>query len=290
MLQELLSWLPQDAGRSWLTAAVVCAAAGLVLWAAGARVGRSALTLVGVAAGTWAGLRVPQRTGFEFEPMGLACIGALVVGLAGYLLHTVWVGLTLGTLFAGAGVLLTWNKLAGGASWSIPVLDLSAPWHEVLRGVWASLPGGLPRVMPYVVAACFAAGVLVTVITPKLGRVLAFSAFGGLLFSAGGVIAIALARPQWLEYFPAGSGAQGVALTVLVMLGAALQWLMYPRPQKPVNVAPVPARAPAAKAAPSRQPQRERVRRREVNDDLIAAAVRGANVGGMKLTTTEARA
>lgn len=289
MLQELLSWLPQDAGPNWLTAAVLCAAAGLVLWGAGARVGRSALTLVGVAAGTWAGLRVPQWTGFEFEPMGLACIGALALGLAGYLLHTVWVGLTLGALFAGAGVLLAWNKLAGGASWSIPALDLSAPWHEVLRGLWASLPGGLPRVMPYVVASCFAAGVLITVLSPKVGRVLAFSALGGLLLSAGGVIAIALARPQWLEYFPAGSGAQGVALAALVTIGAAVQWLMYPRPQKPVNVPPAPARAPAA-AAPQRPARRENVRRREVNDDLIAAAVRGASVGGMKLTTTEARA
>lgn len=282
MLQELLSWLPQDAGRNWLTAAVVCAAAGIVLWGAGARVGRSTWALVGVAAGAWVGLRVPQWTGSEVEPMGPACLAALVLGLGGYLLHTVWVGMTLGTLAAAAGGLLAWNKLAGREAWIVPVLDLSAPWHETLRALWASLPGGLPRVMPYVLVACFAAGVLITVAWPKLGRVLAFSALGGLLFGAGGVIAIALTRPQWLEYFPAGSGAQGVALAVLVMTGAAIQWLMYPRPPKPVNAAASLARRPVA-------PARENPNRRLVNDELIAAAVRGANVGGMKLTT-EARA
>src|SRR5688500_10433854 len=144
-----------------------------------------------------------------------------------------------------------------------------------------SRPGGVPRVMPYVFIACCAAGVLITVAWPKLGRVLAFSALGGLLLSTGGVVAIALARPQWLEYFPAGSGAQGIALAVLVLAGAAIQWSMYPRPQKPVNVAAAPARGPAA-------PARQNRNRREANDELIAAAVRGANVGGMKLTT-EAR-
>jgi hypothetical protein len=288
MLQQLISGLPQDAGRGWLAGALVCAAAGLVFWGVGARVGRSAFTLAGVAAGAWIGLRVPRWIGSEVEPMGLACAAALVLGLAGYLLHTVWVGLTLGGLFTAAGVALTWDKLAGGAAWSVPVLDPSAPAHEILRGVWASLPGGLPRIMPYVAMGCFAAGVLITVVWPKLGRVLAFGVLGSLMLAAGGAAAIAIARPAWLAYFPAGSGAQGVALAALMLAGAAAQWLMYPRPARPASAPPRP---------PAPRPlwrdvvrERERERERERNDRPAGAAGmrRGETVGGMKLT--EARA
>ena len=271
MLQELLTWLPRDAGRAWLAAALACAAAGLFLWAVGARVGRSVFTLVGVAAGAWGALLLRQRMWPEVEPMGLACGGALVLGLAGYLLYTMWVGLTLGTLLTTAGVLIAWKRLAGGASWSIPVLDFSAPAHVILHGLWASLPGALPKVMPLVVCGCFATGVMVTVLWPKLGRVLAFSAVGTLMFVAGGVVATALARPDWLAYFPGASQTQGVALAVLVTAGAALQWSMLPGPASPAG------------APRERGETRQSFRPRDVND----LNPRGG-MGRMKLT--EARA
>jgi hypothetical protein len=124
--------------------------------------------------------------------------------------------------------------------------------------------------MPLVVCGCFASGVMLTVFWPKLGRVLAFSAVGTLMFVAGGVIAVATARPEWLAYFPAASQTQGVALAVLVTAGAALQWSMLPGPVKPAN-------APR-EAAESRKPFRPR----DVND------LGRPGVGRMKLT--EARA
>ena len=289
MLQELLSWLPSDAGRTWLVGALGCAAAGLLFWGAGARVGRSAFTLGGVAAGAWLGLRLPGWMGSEVEPMGVAGAGALVLGMAGYLLHTVWVGLMLGGLLTAAGVLLTWNKLSGGAEWSIPVLNLSDPAHEILRTVWTSLPGGLPRVMPYVILGCFSAGVLITVVRPKLGRVLAFSALGTLMLAAGGVVSVAIVRPEWLAYFPGRSGVQGVALAALMLTGAAAQWLMYPRPAHPVDPGARP-RTSAPAAATPRPLWRDvvRERERERNQRAVVAGMRAANVGGAKLT--EARA
>ena len=272
MLQELISWLPQEAGRGWVPGALACAAGGLVRWARGARVGRSALTLAGVAAGAWLGMRVPQWLGSEVDPMGLACCGAMVLGMAGYLLHTLWVGLTLGTLLAGVGVLVAWNTLADGATWSVPLLDWSAPTHQILHALWASLPGALPRGMPLVVTGCFAAGVLGTVLWPRVGGVFAFSSLGAVLFSAGAAIAVGLGRPQWLEYVPAGAAVQGGALAAMVLVGAAVQWCLYPRAAGPVNAA-----AAAAHYRTAAQP-----------NDFVADAVRRANVGGMKLR--EARA
>jgi hypothetical protein len=271
MLQELLTWLPQDATRAWLPGALACAAGGLFLWAMGARVGRSVFTLAGVAVGAWGGLIVRQRLSPEVEPMGLACGGALVLGLAGYLLYTMWVGLTLGTLLCAAGALIAWKRLGGGASWSVPVLDLSGPVHVILRDLWASLPGVLPKVMPLVVCGCFASGVMITVMWPKLGRVLAFAAVGTLMFVAGGVAATAIARPEWLAYLPGASQTQGVALAVLVTAGAMLQWAMLPVPVRP--------------AAPPAEPRD----RSESRQAFRPRDVRGLGAGG-RLKLTEARA
>ena len=277
MLQEFLSWVPQVVARPWLPGAVACAVAGLVLWAAGARVSRSVFTLLGVAAGAWGALFARQRLWPEVEPMGLACAGALVLGLAGYLLHTVWVGLTLGTILGWAGVLIAWKRLAGGASWSVPALDLSAPAHVILRDLWGSLPGPLPKVMPLVICGCFGTGVVITLVWPKLGRVLAFAAVGSLMLVGGGVVALAIARPEWLAYFPAAAQTQGVALALVVTLGAALQWSMFPGPPGSTAAASPAAGDEFAEPRQSRRP-------RDVNDD--DGATRG--LGRMKLT--EARA
>lgn len=273
MLQELLTWLPQGAGRAWLAGAVVCAAAGLFLWAAGARVSRSVFTLLGVALGAWGALLLGRRLWPEVEPMGLACGGALVLGLAGYLLHTMWVGLTLGTLLGSAGALVAWKRLAGDATWSMPILDFSAPAHVILHDFWASLPGSLPKVMPVVICGCFATGVLITVFWPKLGRVLTFAAVGTLMFVAGGALALAMARPDWLAYLPAAAQTQGVALAVLVMAGAALQWTMFPGPAQPARF--------GTRDAATDGPRRP-FRPRDVND------LGGRGMARMKLT--EARA
>lgn len=276
MLQDLLSWVPQppDAGRAWLGGAVACAVAGLFLWAAGARVSRSVFTLAGVAAGAWGAMVVRQRLWPEGEPMGLACGGALVLGLAGYLLHGVWVGLTLGTLMTAAGALIAWKRLAGGAAWSVPVIDFSGPAHVILHDFWTSLPGSLPRVMPLVACGCFAAGVMVTVCWPKLGRVLAFAALGAVMLVVGGVVALAIAHPQGLAYFPAAAQMQGIALAVLVMAGAALQWSMLPSPTTPATAVP--------REPPATESSRRLFRPRDGND------LGTGGVGRMKFT--EARA
>src|SRR5688572_17199937 len=122
-IQALLTRLPPDAGGRAVALCGVVAVAGLFLWVIGARVSRSMFTLVGVAAGAWAGLHLPRWMGWEIDAMAVAIGGALVAGLAGYLLHMLWVGLTLGTLLASAGIFIAWHRLAAGASWSMPTID-----------------------------------------------------------------------------------------------------------------------------------------------------------------------
>jgi hypothetical protein len=90
----------------------------------------------------------------------------------------------------------------------------------------------VPHVIPITMAVCLVAGVLLAVIWPRMGRVLAFSMFGTLLMSTGSLVAIQLARPEWLAKLPASAQAQGIALASLVVFGAAFQWALLPRNEK----------------------------------------------------------
>lgn len=240
--QALLTRLPPDAGGRAVAVALVAAGAGLFLWLIGARVSRSVFTLLGVTAGAWAGVHLPRWMGWEIDSMAVAIGAALVLGLAGYLLHMLWVGLALGTLLASAGVFITWHRLMAGESWSMPSLDVAATASDLLRELWNTLPSTVSRAVPLVGGVCFATGALMATFTPKFARVLTFSLVGTLLLTVGGVAAVAIARPEWLAKLPTSTQTQGVALASIVMLGAAIQWALCPRVSKP---APVPKQSNA---------------------------------------------
>ena len=259
MLQALLTRLPPDAGGRGVVLALTAAGAGLFLWVIGARVSRSVFTLVGVAAGAWVGLHLPRSMGWEIDAMAVAIGGALVVGLAGYLLHMLWVGLTLGTLLASAGVFIAWHRLAAGASWSMPVIEPPAPALDLLRDNWQKLPNGLSRVIPIVAGMCFATGALTATLLPKLARVLTFSLLGSLLLACGAIAATAMARPEWLVRIPASTQTQGVILATVVMFGAVIQWALLPRVSKP-------AAPKLSTQSKSEQPPRPARLSREIRD------------------------
>src|SRR3982751_2827419 len=123
MVQELLGRMPHDAGPRWVALAVCAAGVGLVLWTAGARLSRWLFTLVGVGAGTWVGLHAPRWFGWEIDSTGTAICGAFAFGIAGYLLHGLWVAILLAAQLAVAGGLVAWHRASlAGATWEWPKL------------------------------------------------------------------------------------------------------------------------------------------------------------------------
>jgi hypothetical protein len=50
--------------------------------------------------------------------------------------------------------------------------------------------------------------------------------------STGSLVAIQLAKPEWIGKMPASAQAQGIALASLVVFGAALQWALLPRNER----------------------------------------------------------
>ena len=243
MVQQLIDRWQHDAAGSprVLGIALGVALLGLVLWTAGARVSRSFFTLVGVSLGAWLGLHVPRWLGWEIDTMGTAIGGALVLGLAGYLMHAAWLGLTLGTLLSTAGAFVAWHRLSvSGVTFTLPSLDPTQSPTDFVRQLWQ----GVPHVIPIVAGAAGIIGGLIAGFLPKLGRVLTFSLLGTLLLVVGGGAAVMLARPQWLEQLPASTQTRGIVLAAVIALGAVIQWASSPRAPRRASLDVAPSSNP----------------------------------------------
>jgi hypothetical protein len=230
MLQDWLAHLSQDAGPRGLAIALAAACLGLVFSFVGARFSRSIFTLVGVAAGSWAGLRLPHWMGWEIDSMATAFGGALVMGLGGYLFHRMWVGITLGTLLAVTATFIVWHRF--GTSWTMPSLDRTKPLIEALRDLVTNSSMLVPRPLRISIVAGFIGGGVIGWMWPKMSRVLAFALLGTLLLAGGALCAIAIKQPQWLSRMPASSQTQGIVLAIMFVLSTAIQWALCPRMQK----------------------------------------------------------
>jgi hypothetical protein len=228
MVCEVLSLLPDAAARCPLGVSVCCATAGLGLWVAGAPFSRSILTLVGVAAGTVFGMRLPAWCGWQVDGMGVAVGGAILVGTFAFLFHRTYVGLLLGIgmmLWAGTGV---WIARAGDAVWNWRTVRWHGDLVGLLRDTWATLPPNLHRTLPIACAAGLAGGMMLAVFFPKLSKVLAHSLTGMTLMVVMGALALQATRPEWLTSLPGSNLAQAGVLVALVLVGAGWQWRITP--------------------------------------------------------------
>lgn len=230
-----MGWLPtlpqgfEDAlGRYALLAAFAGTAVGAILWLAGSRFSRSLVTLLAVSLGATLGRHLPAWFGWSVDPMGVAFVGALVLGLTGYLLHTTWIGLSLSLVLALWVAVAAWLTVGGGAPPQWPAVDASAGIEAALAGVWHTLPGDLPRVMPFALGAALVGGVTITVLSPKLGRVLTYTLVGLSMLLVMGVSAMRMSRPDWLVTLPRSFPTQAAILLGMVLAGVLIQWRLTP--------------------------------------------------------------
>ena len=230
-----MGWLPtlphgfEDAlGRYALLAAFAGTAAGAVLWLAGSRFSRSLVTLLAVSLGAVLGVHLPGWLGWSVDSMGVAFVGALVLGLTGYLLHTTWIGLSLSLVLALWVGTAAWLTVGGGEQLHWPAVNPSADVDVMLADVWRSLPGDLPRVMPLALGLALLGGVAITVFSPKLGRVLTSTMVGLSMLVVMGVTALRMSRPDWLVLLPRSFPTQVVILLGMVLTGVLIQWRLAP--------------------------------------------------------------
>ena len=118
MIQNLLPLLPRRIGMVEFAGLAGSLVIGCGLWLAGARFSRPLLALAATVGGGAIGFQTPHWFGWTIDPWMLAVLGALLLGIVGFLAHVQMAALGLGfvvaiwtllAIIAAVGVHQTWQ-------------------------------------------------------------------------------------------------------------------------------------------------------------------------------------
>ncbi|HMB95127.1 MAG TPA: hypothetical protein VKK61_03730 [Tepidisphaeraceae bacterium] len=230
MVQELVNLLPHDGGSFGLIVAIVGSLIGMLIWLVGSRFSRPIVTLATVTLGAIIGMHLPAWFGWNISGAGPAVGAALILGVTGYVLHGMWVGIGLGTVLASWAAMACWILFRNGANMTWPPISTDTNLFEYCKTVWQQLPADVTRLLPYACATAMVSGVAAAIVWPRLSLILGWSMAGATLLAGMGVAAVDYGKPQWLGHVPQPMWAQGVLLASLVTLGALVQWKLGPKP------------------------------------------------------------
>jgi hypothetical protein len=228
MFQELLPWLPREGGTLALALAMAGTLAGVGLWLMGARVSRGLITLMTVALGGVLGMELPRWYGWSTGGAATIIAGAILLGILGFTLHRVWVGLGLGMVLALWTAVGVWVVCGAGHDWTMPAVDwASATLPGVLVDIWHSLPEEVVRLLPWASATAVLSGLACALLWPRVGVALLYSMVGVSLIVGMGWSTLQQGHPQWLTMMPGRLWTQLLTLAGLVAFGVLVQcWQM----------------------------------------------------------------
>jgi hypothetical protein len=231
MVDQVLTFLPHEAGRMFIGMSLAGMVAGVGLWMAGSRISRPVMTLGLVAAGASAGMHFPEWMGWSISGMGFAVAGAMLLGLAGFILHSMWVTIGLGVLMAGWAGLGTWLLYRREATWDWNSVTAGAMGTGWLQALWQALPETVAQMLPWTCLMGFVSGIALAILWPRMAAALMYSLAGVSLLMVLGLAGMKLHRPEWLMWVPSQPWAQWMVLFSLVGFGAVVQWQTTPRDQ-----------------------------------------------------------
>jgi len=237
VLLELLQLLPEKTGDTGPIIALIGAVFGAALWIAGVKVSRPLVTLVTVLLGATIGMQLPKWFGWQISGAGPAVGGAVVLGVSGFVLHRMWVGIALGLVLSLWCAFAMWLTMRNGASWSWPECSESSTCFTYLQEMWAGVPGNIARILPYAAAVLMVSAIASCIIWPKLTTVAAWSAIGMTMCIGLTTAAIAMSHAEWLDRAPQRTWVQLASLAGLLFVGAAVQWKISPK-ARAVNPSP----------------------------------------------------
>jgi hypothetical protein len=228
MVQELLPLLPKELGTLALVIALSGTVVGAALWLMGARFSRTLITLLLVSGGAWVGMLLPRWRHWPIEGWATGLGGAVICGAAGFFMHRLWVGLSLGLVLAGWAAVVTWLAFKGDGTWTLPKYETGVQLAQYGQSLWESFPDAVRRIMPFACGTAMLSGLVAALMWPRVGVVLLYSCVGVSMILGMGLSAVNLARPQWVGNLPAKTSAQVVTLLAMVAFGALLQWRIGP--------------------------------------------------------------
>ena len=260
MLQQLTALLPDALAHRPPAFAAVMAAAGLGLWLVGGRFSRGLLCLALVAAGAFVGMRMPRWFGWGIDGAALGIGGAILLGASGYFLDRFWTGVLFGATLGFWAGLAAWAAVAPTARWSVPAFQWTPDPVDLVLQLWRTLPEDLRTGVPLAAGLAMAAGILLTVLWPRLSRAMVFSLLGLSVWVAVVLPVAGRERPDWAALLPRGLASELVLLSGLLAVGTLVQWWFIGR--EPKVAAEPPSRSKtAAAAADTGRGEREPARR-----------------------------
>lgn len=237
MVQSLISLLPTHASAQVLMLCIASAIAGAAVWLAGGRFGRSIITLCAVASGTWIGLQLPRWMGWGIDEMATAICGALVLGVAGFVLHRFWIAAGLGLFLAAWGAAVVFFLRGGMTShWSWPAAT-TVP--QYLLAIWKKLPDDARLFLPPVCGTAMLSGLVAYRVWPRPATAVMWSLVGLTLLVGWGMASIRFAHPATLRALPTDYRIEAAVLTGMLAIGVVAQWQLMPAPPpKPAKKKP----------------------------------------------------
>ncbi|MCC6239972.1 MAG: hypothetical protein IT448_06720 [Phycisphaerales bacterium] len=229
MLRELDQLLPALTSTLGTYLALGGVVVGLWMWLMGSHTSKGLIALVLVAVGGMVGRYLPEKMGWSVSGLAMAVGLALAGGVLGLLLHRLWVGVGLGVVLAIWGMCACWVFMHGDyqPNWQ-EIGEKSQNMTETIRHFWDELPKSLQTGWTITAAAGLLAGIVMTMLWPRLTKVMMYSMLGVTLFASLGVMAMQSLKPEWLSYLPQQTWSQIAWLAGVVIVGIVVQWQYMP--------------------------------------------------------------
>lgn len=225
MLLDLIKLLPQDVDHGTVALAVIGAVLGVGFWIAGVKFSRPLVTLVTVLGGAGIGMQMPRWFGWNVSGAGPAVGAAVVLGVSGFILHRMWIGLSLGLLLATWATLAIWLVMHGKTDWTWPAIDQSQPTCEYLKTLWQNVPSEVARLIPWAAGIAMIGALAAVILWPRLVTAVHWSALGLTLMTGLSLLTISHSdHRDWLEKVPPRALAQIGILFGMLLMGVAVQW------------------------------------------------------------------
>jgi len=247
LIQNLLPLLPERVGPVGMTALVGTSVFGCGLWLFGARFSRPLLALAASVGGGAIGYQSPHWLGWSVDPLAMAVLGALILGVFGFVAHLYLATLGLGMVAGGWAMLAVVACVGLGNGWSWTDFAASDGWMDYVSVLQRTVPSKLAIVLMYAGGVGLLIGSAFALIFRRLGVVFFWSLTGLSLLLLSVLAAAEAEATKYLLFVPPHASGQIAVLAGLVAMGAAVQWkVTFARRPKARSSAPTPRAADKA--------------------------------------------
>jgi hypothetical protein len=224
MVHQYLNLLPQEVSPFALYTLLATLCAGGVLWAAGAMFSRYVVTLLTVLLGAVAGMLLPRTVGWEISGAGPAVGGAVLLGVSGFILHGLWMGILLGLVLSLWVAMVTWISAGTSVSIDLAGYSRSTSLPAWCVDLWTGLPPTITRILPYSTATALVSGLACAIMWTRFTTAFAWSMVGATMMAGAGLAAARVGKPELIEQYLPQPAMQVAAMLGIVLIGVILQW------------------------------------------------------------------